>query len=271
MKAVIREGLENQNQRYLGQRGKGGFRRGLTGSIATVALVIGTASSGTYLLAIPLGHGGAKIGRRRPMAASQSAPDSRFRMTVLVYNYAQVSPPLVTRAQEIATMIFEQAGIDTTWLLCPVVQADLKKYPTCDQTPRVTDFALRLLPASMVEKLPDSDNEAIGFAQRCPIDERGCVVNVFYSTVDQLTSEVGAREERILAHVMAHELGHLLLGPNAHSPSGIMRGIWSRDDLRFISWSNLLFTPRQSDKLRANIARRMNMESATSSALLATK
>jgi hypothetical protein len=270
MKAGIREGLEKRNHPYPGKRAaKWRFRRGLRVCIATLALVIGTVSGSA--LAKPLRHGRHQNGPHRNVLANQSEPDSRLRITVLVYNYAQVSPPLVRRAQKIATGIFGQAGVDTVWVLCPVFQADLRKYPACNQTAGATDFALRLLPRSMAEKLLESDNEAIGFAQDCPADEHGCVVNVFYSTVEQLASEVDAREERILAHVMAHELGHLLLGPNAHSPSGIMRGMWSRDDLRFIGWSCLVFTPRQSDKLRANIARRMNLDSARPSGPLAAK
>jgi hypothetical protein len=30
---------------------------------------------------------------------------------------------------------------------------------------------------------------------------------------------------------MAHEIGHLLLGTSAHASTGLMRAIWSRDEL----------------------------------------
>ncbi len=36
----------------------------------------------------------------------------------------------------------------------------------------------------------------------------------------------------ILGHAAAHEIGHLLLGSNSHSPQGLMRARWSRQDLQ---------------------------------------
>jgi hypothetical protein len=71
-----------------------------------------------------------------------------------------------------------------------------------------------------------SSDETLGFAQQCPENERACVLNIFYSRVDELAVQGRARGERILGHAMADDIGHLLLGPNAHSPRGIMRGLW---------------------------------------------
>jgi len=36
----------------------------------------------------------------------------------------------------------------------------------------------------------------------------------------------------LLGRAVAHEIGHLLMGTNQHSASGIMRARWSRCDLR---------------------------------------
>jgi hypothetical protein len=55
----------------------------------------------------------------------------------------------------------------------------------------------------------------------------------------------------VLAYVMAHEMGHLLLPPGAHSPSGIMRPDWDGDDLRHIASGSLQFTPAQANAIRA--------------------
>jgi len=78
-----------------------------------------------------------------------------------------------------------------------------------------------------------------------------------------------AQTSRILGHAIAHEVGHLLLGPSAHSPSGIMRGVWSPDDLKLMSWTYLLFTPSQSDQLRADLGRRVRQDFTLNSGLSA--
>lgn len=262
MKPEFSGSLGSRNRAYRSHRRKAGkwrFDRRLRHCLATLAIV-GATSLALPGSAEPMRRDGAQNAPRPPVTVSQSEPHSGLRITVLVYNYAHLDSTLLTRAQEVATGIFKQAGIDMAWVVCPVFRADLKNYPACNQKVQTTDFALRLLPASMTQKLPDSDDEALGFAQPCAFDQSGCVVNVFYSSIEALASEMNAQDTRILAHAMAHEIGHLLLGPNAHSSRGLMRGMWSRDDLRLMGWSYLLFTRGQSDRLRANVARRTKLE-----------
>jgi hypothetical protein len=136
-------------------------------------------------------------------------------------------------------------GAATVWVECPLSSADFERYPGCQQEMRTTDFVVRLLTASRASRTPVS-NEPLGFAQHCPDSGRGCVANIFYAKVDELASLKGGGSARILGHAMAHEVGHLLLGENAHSCSGVMRGVWSLEDLEFMSWSELTFTPRKS-------------------------
>jgi hypothetical protein len=58
----------------------------------------------------------------------------------------------------------------------------------------------------------------------------------------------------VLAHVMAHEVGHLLLGTNAHSPTGIMRPSWQARELRSIIMGTLLFTSEQAGSMQAKLS-----------------
>jgi hypothetical protein len=61
---------------------------------------------------------------------------------------------------------------------------------------------------------------------------------------------------QILGHVMAHEVGHLLLNQQVHSAHGIMRGDWNIADFRDMTGGMLLFTPEQAESLRADVHRR---------------
>jgi hypothetical protein len=50
--------------------------------------------------------------------------------------------------------------------------------------------------------------------------------------------------------VMAHEIGHMLLGSHAHAISGIMRGHWESSELHQIAMGTLLFLPLQEQRMR---------------------
>lgn len=190
---------------------------------------------------------------------TRPARDTQPTLTLRVYNYAHLDSGLLASAEKVATSILENAGAVTVWVECPQSPADFERYPACQRGMQTTDFVVRLLSAPMASKTPVS-NEPLGFAQHCPDSGRGCVANIFYAKVDELASRGGGGSARILGHAMAHELGHLLLGENAHSRSGVMRGVWSRQDLKLMSWSELTFTPRQSDQIRNSLLRRAKLE-----------
>jgi len=67
---------------------------------------------------------------------------------------------------------------------------------------------------------------------------------------------------QVLGHVIAHEVGHLLLNQQVHSPHGIMRGEWSFLDFRDMASGILLFTPKQAEFLWADVRSR-NMRRET--------
>ena len=64
---------------------------------------------------------------------------------------------------------------------------------------------------------------------------------------------------------MAHEIGHLLLGVNAHQPYGIMRSAWKIGDFRAAERGELLFSEEQASKIRAEVARRVTAAKPVSS------
>src|ERR1700719_4340658 len=59
-----------------------------------------------------------------------------------------------------------------------------------------------------------------------------------------------------LGYVIAHELGHMLLGPNAHAIVGIMRGTLRPEDWEKAAQGTLGFTPSQNQQIRTWIDKR---------------
>ena len=61
---------------------------------------------------------------------------------------------------------------------------------------------------------------------------------------------------QMLARAMAHEFGHVLLGPG-HSSQGIMRACWGEEQLEFTSSNDMVFTPDQEKELRLAVTARL--------------
>ena len=185
------------------------------------------------------------------------APNLDARSIIRVYNYARVDPGLLEGAKKVAAIIFENVGVQTAWVDCSVSPEGFQSpaYAACQSPMGPADLVLRILPQRMAEKLRSSE-EALGSAQLCRESEPACELIVFSSRIDDLASK-GYRAERILGHVIAHEVAHVLIGAG-HSDEGIMRGEWSRHDLQCISWGLALhFTKAQSTQLRSAVLRRI--------------
>jgi hypothetical protein len=56
----------------------------------------------------------------------------------------------------------------------------------------------------------------------------------------------------ILGCLIAHEVGHLLLGHNHHSVNGIMQGLWEIKQIQQAMMGALAFTPERSKLMLVN-------------------
>jgi hypothetical protein len=66
----------------------------------------------------------------------------------------------------------------------------------------------------------------------------------------------------LLGHVMAHELGHFLLGDNSHSRDGIMIDAFREQEFRRAQTGKLLFSARQAAQMRATLTKTTTTASA---------
>jgi hypothetical protein len=58
----------------------------------------------------------------------------------------------------------------------------------------------------------------------------------------------------LLAYVIAHEIGHLLLPHPSHGPGGLMASQWRRSDLDDAEQGRLRFTAHQARTMRQRLA-----------------
>ena len=172
-------------------------------------------------------------------------------ITLRVYDYDHTNHAFLRTAEAEATGILAAAGVDPTWVDCPISHANPADYPQCPSTWQVNDYYLRIMPTAAAAVLGKGEDD-LGFAQDC---EHGpaCWAIVFYDRVRSLAGGKTAAAPVLLGRVMAHEVGHLLLGPHSHSRTGIMRAFWSDREFGMEAVHEQLFTEEQSRRMRSRL------------------
>lgn len=170
------------------------------------------------------------------------------RVTISVYNDAGVPGDVVTQAEKQAEQVFQRAGIVVTWLNCTVPAASEEASRTCREAVFPEHLHLRIVRASLGLKA-----EAMGVSFQAE-DGSGCYADLFYAPMEQLRRSDGTDIASLLGHVAAHEIGHLLLGTNSHSPAGIMHAHWTADDLARSKIGGLIFQEKESLRMKARLA-----------------
>ena len=69
----------------------------------------------------------------------------------------------------------------------------------------------------------------------------GYMVDAYYGAIHQMTVQFpSVGTDQLLGYTMAHELGHLLIGPG-HRANGIMRAAWGRKEIQALHQRRLKF------------------------------
>jgi hypothetical protein len=207
-------------------------------------------------------------GLARPAAAD---PIPTLTIVLDVRDHARIPTHIVTRAKAEMTRIYRDACVNIRW----IDPAPVAGQPLAPPSPAATDpgFALVVLPREMTDQLVVA-TEALGGAAGTPA-ERGRMAYVFYDRVERVARTHLHTQRRtgtsdfdnviVLAHAMAHEIGHLLL-PYGHSASGLMRANWDDADLRSALRRRLNFTTQQAESIRARLLTLPGSESPSTSA-----
>ena len=256
--------MEREGRQRLGSTSGQGFRnyRLVVAWILVIGTTLPVMASGAS--AKPSPDGRLRGTTARTPLGRRLIPSKEVKLTLRVYDYVPIDPALLARAEKVTDTIFEEAGVEITWMDCTPLRGEFLPHETCPSDMGASDLVLRFFPRRMAMKVA-APKEPLGFAQKCPETEPACELTVFYFRVDELAAE-GHRAELILGHVIAHEVAHVLIGPG-HSENGIMRREWSRDELRRMSLGlQLGFTSEQSRQLQDAVLRRMKVAMPETSA-----
>jgi len=166
-------------------------------------------------------------------------------MDVSVCPMGRVNPKDVAAARTQAAALFAAMGVEIVWRDCEAAPIGVAATQQHWFTVRLRDDG----PAVRSE-IASADTLGEAFFS----DEGGYVADVYYHEILTLAARKGIDEAPLLAYVMAHELGHLLLGP-AHAPCGIMRASWDRNDLDAVRMGWLQFGPSEIARIHKVLQR----------------
>jgi hypothetical protein len=203
--------------------------------------------------ALVLGLAVAAAGAPRPsLARTHGAPDSNVSFIVRTFNHAQVAPDVLSSAEGETDSIFRSAGLDITWIDCPINGEPSDAYPACQADLAPADFVMRIISPEMAVQY-SWPRMRMGYAvTNCTPDLTGCWAAVSYRRVQDLALKADVSPALVLGKTMAHELGHLLLGPS-HSETGIMRAELDDGDFGSGRLPSLVFLAAQREHLRAAV------------------
>ena len=171
---------------------------------------------------------------------------------IVVCDSSRLPPGVLAAAEREASRIFIKVGIEVDWLECsPQHVADAKDVEqgiACHRPRGPERAVMEILP----EPAPAAGipTQIGGFARLTRDGSPAYCAGVFYDRADSWAHWGDASTDQILAHLMAHEIGHLLLSERSHSRGGLMQRAWSRNDLRRAAWGRLSFDPGQLEKIR---------------------
>jgi hypothetical protein len=205
-----------------------------------------------------------------PDAIAANPAGGSLGIAVRVYNYANVPQDTLVEAKREASRLLRLEEIEIAWFDCARNPAEAPDYPACEQiSGGPTVVSTVILSRSMARRYP-VNRSAFGFALAASKNGFAERAHIFFHRAEDLAARKDALgDERfpslavILGHVIAHEIGHLLIGWN-HWPTGLMRAEWRKPELRNIGQGKLGFTPRQGELARAGVLGRVEAAAAGS-------
>lgn len=196
-----------------------------------------------------------RIHRLAPLALllvtpTVTAAGPRLPLTVRVYDMTGDHADR-RRALDAAAAALAPAGVEVRWVVPAGSQAS---------APEPQDLVVRL--ARRDAPTARTGAMALGYAVVDASGRRGTIATIFLERIDWLARISGADAEQLTGLAIAHEVGHLLLGTNAHATRGLMRARWTTEELRADRPADWQLNDQDRDQLRAGLAARLGTRPA---------
>lgn len=187
------------------------------------------------------------------VAGEPGADDSgEWIVGVYVNNGQKIRGGHLGQAQAMVGQILSDAGVRLRWKL------DTPRRPTEPLGCLARPLEIRV---DFVSGIPHSASSK-AFAQSFPYAEDGFRIAIL---VDRLEPFFRSRPLLVtahLAHVLAHEITHVLQGMSRHSETGLMRTQWNDDDYKQMLKGRLVLEPLDIKLIRLGMTSRQSRNCA---------
>jgi hypothetical protein len=157
-------------------------------------------------------------------------------VTLRINNVAHVPTGHLERAQQEVIRLYQNIGVEVAWTGPDAARA----------TPG-PDIRVVLVPYGAGDML-HREKLVMGAAVLTKLGTS--VAYIFYRQVEAQARQYDYSLPMILASAIAHEVGHLLLPDGRHSPEGLMRACWTRDDFHRANQGQLRFSSDEAAQIR---------------------
>jgi hypothetical protein len=143
------------------------------------------------------------------------------KMNVAICNLGGVDDAFVFQAKAETDQVYGSAGIRITWYTC-------EEFPTPAPKDSAPWFVIRLRNDKPPRTAGPASLDVMGKAY--VEDNGGYMADAYWQAIALNSAQHEADGGALLGFVMAHELGHLLLGPG-HTPDGVMQAAWGQKQM----------------------------------------
>ena len=157
--------------------------------------------------------------------------------TVYVQGLSVVPAPMLNRARSLANQMFASVDVKIDWRIGQQHLSETRRER-----------------AIMVEIVTDTPRELKSGALAFALPYEGVHIKIFYDRVQAATDP--ELTPNVLAHVMVHEITHILQGTCRHSDTGVMKARWAHADYMEMGQKPLSFTDEDVQLIKAGLAAR---------------
>jgi hypothetical protein len=181
------------------------------------------------------------------------SPATLIVLTVRLYAGTAITDHDLSVARREARDILDRSGVTVAWVDC----RSPRTTAVCSAPLTGHELALRFVTAgdASASRVPlgESVVEAAG---------SGALATLFPDRVAALAAAAHMPAGIVMGRAIAHEIGHLILGADAHRTSGVMRPVWTGTVIRLGAAREWRFAPDQTVALRERIAARSRARTA---------
>ena len=183
-------------------------------------------------------------------AGNMCEPD-RPTLSVQVHDYAHVTAERLSLASDIVSRLYAKIGVRLEWQRVLHPDTEHGTSEEHESPGSLADLFVIILTPKMMNgrRVPEG---LVGFAA---VPSDGGMGRIAY-VIDQRVREIAGRRGNaaaVLGFVMAHEIGHLVLGRGSGAATGLMKCQWEQQHMQRLDVLKQEFSAGHADRIRKTL------------------